>query len=161
MKNMSILKQAASMRRSFDLAAKQKSRRVKREMAESDKIKRQQRSQVLAMLRKEFGRSKQFKLTKEVNGNIFGEIARLDRLEEAGRVSQYLGTICLQTDRGMWRGSDESPEQEWRSQVLTFQRIANDSSTRKIARSVGSSLASAMNCFKVDMARLIAEDDWR
>jgi hypothetical protein len=160
---MSILKQAASMRRSADLAAKQKSRIAKKKMAESAKSEQQQRNQVLAMLRKEFGRSKQFKITKEVNGNIYGEIARLERLTLVGGkpTPDYLGTICLQIDRYTWRGSDESPEEEGTRGVLTFQTIVNDSSTRRIARSTDNGLTEAINCFKVEMARLIAEDDWR
>lgn len=64
---------------------------------------------------------------------IFGEVAVIEHEHvytnsEGGKEtsSEYVGTVCIQTERYMWRGSDESPEQECHAEYLRFRRIVND-----------------------------------
>jgi len=64
---------------------------------------------------------------------IFGEVAVIQHEHvytnhNGGKEtsSEYVGTVCIQTERYMWRGSDESPEQECHSEYLRFRRIVND-----------------------------------
>jgi len=157
---MNIIKQAKAIRNQS--AANDRKAQIEYEERETKrKIEKQNQHEKVWKALEHINDSKDFKLTRSEHG-VWGGIARLEKYVSFGkghkRELHYLGTVCIKNDLYMWRGSDESPEQEVSSNSLTFQRIVNDGSPRMIDVGFKNDVSEAIPQFSRHLASILSEE---
>jgi ssRNA-specific RNase YbeY (16S rRNA maturation enzyme) len=125
---MNIIEQAKKMKKQQKSAAELERIAEEARWAKRDAEKQQLRNKVCKALKKSLESTKTIKFTF-VDGGNYGEIVLVEKWIDFGRGKkrelQYLGTICLQQHTYMWRGSDESPEEEVTGTYIEFKEILN------------------------------------